>query len=135
MRHAQNQVCVLMGDTLERVRVLADGLVLKPARMRANLDLTEGLIMAEPIMLALGEHVGRQEAHDIVYDAAQAAAGGDGSFRDLLAADPRFNRYLAKSQIESMLDPTRYTGLCSQLAEAQAARARDLAKALAADAK
>jgi hypothetical protein len=34
-----------------------------------------------------------------------------------------------------MLDPTRYTGLCSQLAEAQAARARDLAKALAADAK
>ena len=135
MRHAQNQVCVLMGDTLERVRVLADGLVLKPARMRANLDLTEGLIMAEPIMLALGEHVGRQEAHDIVYDAAQGAAGGDGSFRDLLAADPRFNRYLAKSQIESMLDPTRYTGLCSQLAEAQAARARDLAKALAADAK
>ena len=91
--------------------------------------------MAEPIMLALGEHVGRQEAHDIVYDAAQAAAGGDGSFRDLLAADPRFNRYLAKSQIESMLDPTRYTGLCSQLAEAQAVRARNLAKALATDAK
>jgi adenylosuccinate lyase len=132
MGQAQNQVCVLMGDTLERVRIIAEGLVLKPGRMRANLDLTEGLIMAEPVMLALGEHVGRQEAHDIVYDAAQAAAGGEKSFRDLLAEDPRFNRHLSGEQIESMLDPTRYTGLCSQLAGEQAARARDLALALGA---
>ncbi len=131
MRHAQNQVCGLLGDTLERVRILAEGLVLKPERMRANLDLTEGLIMAEPIMLALGEHVGRQEAHDIVYDAAQAAAKGDVSFADLLAADNRFSRHLSQSQMESMLDATQYTGLCSQLAETQAARARALAKTLA----
>ena len=130
MRHAQNQVCVLMGDTLERVRILAEGMVLKPERMRANLDLTEGLIMAEPIMLALGEHVGRQEAHDIVYDAAQAAAGGNGGFGDLLAADPRISQHLSNRQIESLLDPTRYTGLCGQLAEEQAARARELAKEL-----
>ena len=71
MRYAEREVCTLMGDTLERVRLLAEGLVLKPERMRANLDLTDGLIMAEPMMLALGEYVGRQEAHDIVYDAAQ----------------------------------------------------------------
>jgi adenylosuccinate lyase len=130
MRHAQNQVCGLMGDTLERVRILAEGLVLKPERMRANLDLTEGLIMAEPIMLALGEHVGRQAAHDIVYDAAQAAARGEGSFSDLLAADARFSRHLSPSQMQGMLDPTQYTGLCGQFAEEQAARARELAKSL-----
>jgi adenylosuccinate lyase len=130
MRQAQNQVCVLMGDTLERVRILAEGLVLKPERMRANLDLTEGLIMAEPIMLALGEHVGRQEAHDIVYDAAQAVAVGGESFSDLLGADPRFNQHLSESQMQEMLDPTRYTGLCSQLAQTQADRARNLAKTL-----
>lgn len=126
IRHAQNQVCGLLGDTLERVRILAEGLVLKPERMRANLDLTEGLIMAEPIMLALGEHVGRQEAHDIVYDAAQAASLG-GSFSDLLAADSRFTAHLSPDQIDAMLDPTQYTGLCARLAEEQAARARDLA--------
>ena len=126
MRYAQNQVCSLMGDTLERVRILAEGLVLKPERMRANLDLTQGLIMAEPIMLALGEHVGRQEAHDIVYDAAQVT-DGDQSFRDLLVADPRFNSHLSRGQIDAMLDPTRYTGLCSQMAEEQAIRARALA--------
>ncbi len=63
--------------------------MLKPERMRANLDLTDGLIMAEPMMLALGEYVGRQEAHDVVYDAAQAAAVGDKTFIELLSADKR----------------------------------------------
>ena len=129
MRQAQNQVCVLMGDTLERMRILAQGLVLKPDRMRANLDLTEGLIMAEPIMLALGGHVGRQEAHDIVYDAAQAAAGGE-SFSALLGADPRFNQHLSPEQMAEMLDPAKYTGMSSEIAEEQANRARILAKEL-----
>jgi 3-carboxy-cis,cis-muconate cycloisomerase len=131
MRYAQGQVCTLMGDTLERVRILAEGLVLKPERMRANLDLTDGLIMAEPMMLALGEYVGRQEAHDIVYDAAQAASTGDGTFRELLSADGRFTRHLAGDEIEKMLDPTAYTGLCAKMAEEQAARARVLARELA----
>lgn len=131
MRHAQGQVCNLMGDTLERVRILAEGLVLKPERMRANLDLTDGLIMAEPMMLALGEHVGRQEAHDIVYDAAQSAAVGTETFNDLLAADTRVTGHLSPAQIEALLDPTAYTGLCAEMATAQAARARGLAKDLA----
>ena len=130
MRHAQTQACILLGDTLERVRILAEGLVLNPDRMRANVDLTEGLIMAEPIMLALGEYVGRQEAHDIVYDAAQAAAVGDGGFSDLLAADDRVSAHLSREQVDGLLDPTRYTGLCSWLAEEQSARARDLSDTL-----
>ena len=130
MRHAQNQVCTLLGDTLERVRILAEGLVLKPERMRANLDITEGLIMAEPVMLALGEYVGRQDAHDIVYDAAQAASGGEGGFAELLAADQRVGEHLSQAQIEGLLDPTRYTGLSSELAQTQAARAQKLAKTL-----
>ena len=129
MRQAQYQVCILLGDTLERVRILAQGLVLKPDRMRANLDLSDGLIMAEPIMLALGEFVGRQEAHDVVYDAAQQAAE-TGGFADLLAADGRISEHLTPEQIAAMLDPAQYTGLCAQLAVEQASRARDLAKEL-----
>lgn len=42
--------------------------------MRVNLDLSGGLIVAEAVMLELGAQLGRQHAHDIVYDAAQAAA-------------------------------------------------------------
>lgn len=133
MRYAQREVCTLMGDTLERVRILAEGVVLKPDRMRANLDLTDGLIMAEPMMLALGEYVGRQEAHDIVYDAAQAAALGTETFNDLLAADERVTGHLSPDQIESLLDPTAYTGLCAIMAQEQADRARKLSKMLLKD--
>ena len=82
-------------------------------------------------MLALGEFVGRQEAHDIVYDAAQAVAVGESSFSELLGADPRFNQYLSPEQMVRMLDPTRYTGLSSQIAQEQAQRARIMAKGLA----
>ena len=120
MRYAQGEVCALMGDTLERVRILTEGLVLKPERMRANLDLTDGLIMAEPMMLALGEFIGRQEAHDVVYDAAQAAATGGEIFSDLLGRDPRVTGHLSQKQIDSLLDPTSYTGLCSRIATDQA---------------
>ena len=130
MRYAEREVCTLMGDTLERVRLLAEGLVLKPERMRANLDLTDGLIMAEPMMLALGEYVGRQEAHDIVYDAAQEAAVGDKTFIELLSADKRVIGHLSTGQIEKLLDPTAYTGLCAKMAAEQADRARKLAAKL-----
>ena len=44
-----------------------------PERMRRNLDLTGGLIVAEAVMMALAEHTGRQDAHDIVYGACRAA--------------------------------------------------------------
>ncbi|MEE3093475.1 MAG: adenylosuccinate lyase family protein [Pseudomonadota bacterium] len=130
MRYAEREVCTLMGDTLERVRLLAEGLVLKPERMRANLDLTDGLIMAEPMMLALGEYVGRQEAHDIVYDTAQEAAVGDKTFIELLSADKRVTGHLSTGQIEKLLDPTAYTGLCAKMAAEQADRARKLAAKL-----
>ena len=130
MRYAEREVCTLMGDTLERVRLLAEGLVLKPERMRANLDLTDGLIMAEPMMLALGEYVGRQEAHDIVYDTAQEAAVGDKTFIELLSTDKRVTGHLSTGQIEKLLDPTAYTGLCAKMAVEQADRARKLAAEL-----
>ena len=62
--------------------------------MRANLDLGGGLIMAEAVMLDLGKAIGRQHAHDVVYDAAQAAFVEGKPFAELLAADPRVTAHL-----------------------------------------
>jgi adenylosuccinate lyase len=92
--------------------------------MRRNLDLGGGLIMAEAVMLRLGATLGRQHAHDIVYDAAQAAAVEERSFASVLAADPRVTAHLAAPAIQDLLDPTAYTGLCAEMARAAAARAR-----------
>jgi adenylosuccinate lyase len=98
--------------------------------MRRNLDLSGGLIMAESLMLELGKQIGRQRAHDVVYDAAQAAATEGRAFRELLAEDARVAAHLTPSQIDALLDPSRYIGLCPQFAERGAVRAREVAAAL-----
>jgi 3-carboxy-cis,cis-muconate cycloisomerase len=73
--------------------------------MRSNLDLSGGMISGEAIMLELGKTIGRQHAHDVVYQAAQAAASQNLSFPDRLAADHRVTAHLSQSAIDALLDP------------------------------
>jgi 3-carboxy-cis,cis-muconate cycloisomerase len=124
MRDATQRACIAAGDMLVRLDYVISGLQLDPARMRANLDLGGGLIMAEAVMLKLGETIGRQHAHDAVYDAAQSAFTERKSFADLLAADARITAHLSRSQIEALIDPVGYIGLCAEMAHDAAARAR-----------
>ena len=127
-REATARACTLAGDMLVRLAMILHGLDLKPARMRANLDLGGGLIMAEAVMLQLGGAIGRQHAHDVVYDAAQAAFVENKSFADLLAADPRVTQHLPENEIRGLLDPEKYTGLCADMARQAAVRARAAAE-------
>jgi len=131
MSRAIVQTCELTGDVLQRMIALFDGLRVFPERMRDNLELSGGLIMAEALMLELGKQIGRQRAHDAVYDAAQASVTQARPFRETLAADPHVSAGLTKSQIDSLLDPAQYTGLCRTFAERGAATARATAASLA----
>jgi adenylosuccinate lyase len=130
MGRALTQACELTGDMLQRLVVLLSGLQVFPERMRRNLDLSGGLIMAEALMLELGKQIGRQRAHDAVYEAAQASVTQERSFRELLAEDPHVSARLRPEQVEALLDPAQYTGLCCQFAEQGAVRARDTAAAV-----
>lgn len=130
MTRALTQACTLTGDVLQRLAMLVDGLQLFPERMRQNLDLSGGLIMAEPLMLELGKQIGRQHAHDVIYEASQAAAVSGRAFRELLAADERVSTRLSAAQIDALLDPALYSGLCRQFAEQAAQRARSVALSL-----
>ena len=112
MDAAEARACIAMGDLLSRLCEVLRGLRLDPGRMRRNLDLGGGLIMAEAVMLQLGIVLGRQHAHDVVYDAAQAAFVEGRPFSEVLAADARVTAHLDR------------TGL------GQAARSRRLHRAL-----
>src|ERR1700757_2018285 len=124
MDAAEARACIAMGDVLARLGEVMRGLKVDPKRMRANLDLGGGLIMAEAVMLNLGQTIGRQHAHDVVYDAAQAAFVEGRPFGAVLAEDPRVTAHLDRKAIEGLLDPTAYTGLCAEMACEAAARAR-----------
>ena len=131
MEAAEARACVATGDMLARLVEVLNGLQLDPARMRKNLDLGGGLIMAEAVMLDLGAAIGRQHAHDVVYDAAQAAFVEGRAFGTGLAEDPRVTAYLHSKAIEKLLDPTAYTGLCAEMARDAAVRARAAAAEIA----
>jgi 3-carboxy-cis,cis-muconate cycloisomerase len=124
MEAAEARSAIALGDALARLVEVLKGLRLDPARMRRNLDLGGGLIMAEAVMLNLGAAIGRQHAHDVVYDAAQAAFVEARPFAELLAADPRVTAHLDSQAISALLDPTAYTGLCADMARDAALRAR-----------
>src|SRR5579863_4546647 len=131
MEAAESRAAIQLGDMLARLAEVLKGLRLDPARMRKNLDLGGGLIMAEAVMLKLGAAIGRQHAHDVVYDAVQAAFVEEKPFGELLAADPRVGAHLDKAAIAGLLDPVAYTGLCAEMARDAAARAREAAREIA----
>jgi adenylosuccinate lyase len=124
MEAAETRAAIATGDMLARLVEVLKGLRLDPARMRRNLDLGGGLIMAEAVMLNLGAAIGRQHAHDVVYDAAQTAFVEGRPFSALLMDDPRVSAHLDTAAIEKLLDPTAYTGLCAEMAREAASRAR-----------
>lgn len=130
MNRAITEACMLTGDMLQRMISLFSGLQVFPERMRRNLELSGGLIMAEALMLELGKEIGRQRAHDVVYDAAQASVTQERPFRELLAEDPHVTKRLKPEEIEALLDPAQYTGLCSRFAVDNAKRARNVAAAI-----
>jgi len=125
---AEARAVIAAGDMLARLVAVLRGLTLHPERMRANLDLSGGLIVAEAVMLELGTTLGRQHAHDVVYDAAQSTVVDGRSFAAALAADPRVTARLTPDAIAKLLDPTAYTGLCASMAREAAARARSVAR-------
>jgi 3-carboxy-cis,cis-muconate cycloisomerase len=130
MSRAIVQACELTGDMLQRMIALFDGLQVFPDRMRENLDLSGGLIMAEALMLELGKRIGRQRAHDAVYEAAQGSVTQSRPFREMLALDPHVSAGLTPAQMEALLDPARYAGLCREFAERGATQARATASAI-----
>src|SRR5213078_2260119 len=62
------EIFLLTAGALQQARTLLAGLEVDAERMRANLDITQGLICTEAVMMGLAPHLGRQRAHDLVYD-------------------------------------------------------------------
>jgi 3-carboxy-cis,cis-muconate cycloisomerase len=115
------EMFMLLGAITADMRRVLGGLVVNGERMRRNIDLTGGLIMAEAIMLKLAEVVGRHEAHDIVYEVAMRCAERGTSFAEALKAHATVRSVLGEDAIDENLDPMRYTGLAAQMARAVAA--------------
>ena len=111
------EIFCLSAGALAQARFLVGGLQVDPARMRANLDLTKGLVVSEAVMMGLGPALGRQRAHDLVYDICREVIAGKGSFLDLLADHPEISPHMGREQLAGFLDPANYCGLAGEMVD------------------
>ncbi|WP_213738432.1 3-carboxy-cis,cis-muconate cycloisomerase [Bradyrhizobium sp. dw_411] len=94
---------------------IAEGLEVDAARMRVNLDATNGLIMAEAITMALAEKIGKSEAHHLVEAASKQAVAGKKSLRDVLAQDTKVAVHLSAERLTQLFEPMAYQGVSQAL--------------------
>ena len=94
---------------------IAEGLEVDVARMRANLDTTGGLIMAEAVTMALAEKLGKSDAHHLVEAACKKAVAGKQHLRDVLKADTKVTAHLGADRIEKLFEPMAYQGASQAL--------------------
>jgi 3-carboxy-cis,cis-muconate cycloisomerase len=111
------QAFILSAGALGQARVMLDGLIVDKARMLRNLELTNGMIVSEAVMMGLAPHIGRQTAHDLVYDACRDAVTGNRPLYDVLAEMPAVTDKLSLAAIKSLCDPANYTGLAGEMVD------------------
>lgn len=97
-------VCMLTGAALSMARRVVEGLVVRPAAMRRNLERDGGYAASETVMRALARRVGKQSAHRIVYEAAMAGLDRGEDFRRALEANPEVMAHLRADELDELLD-------------------------------
>ncbi|MGB3290454.1 MAG: adenylosuccinate lyase family protein [Burkholderiaceae bacterium] len=108
---------VLTAGSLHQAKFMLAGLEVDTERMKRNLDISGGLIVAEAVMMGLAPHIGRQTAHDVVYDACRKAATEKRLLADVLLEAPAISSKLDKATIERLCDPANYLGAAPKMSE------------------
>jgi 3-carboxy-cis,cis-muconate cycloisomerase len=115
---------VLTAGALNQAKFMLSGLTVDEKRMRKNLDLTSGLIVAEAVMMGLAPYIGRQTAHDVVYGACRTVNEKGGSLAEALSEVPEVTAHLDRKAIEKLTDPANYLGIAPTMVDRVLASSR-----------
>lgn len=108
---------VLSAGALHQANFMLAGLIVDEAAMKRNLGMTNGLIVAEAVMMGLAPYIGRQDAHDVVYDACRIVNEQGGRLADVLNAMPSVAERLDPQLIEKLTDPANYLGMAPAMVD------------------
>jgi 3-carboxy-cis,cis-muconate cycloisomerase len=103
-------LALVTSGALAAIVDIAQGLEVDVERLRANLDLTGGQIMAEAVSFALAGKLGRAQAHALVKELNERAAQDKHSLKDALLGDSRVRSHLSVAEIEKLFIPLTYQG-------------------------
>jgi 3-carboxy-cis,cis-muconate cycloisomerase len=108
---------VLTAGALHQAKFALGGLIVDETKMAENLDLSRGLIVAEAVMMGLAPQIGRQQAHDVVYDACRVVNTQGGTLAEALAADPAVSGRIDRATIDRLTAPRNYLGLAPEMVD------------------
>src|SRR5215468_351382 len=108
---------VLTAGALHQAKFALGGLIVDTNKMAGNLDISRGLIVAEAVMMGLAPAIGRQEAHDVVYDACRTVNEHGGTLAEALAALPAVTAHVDRPAIERLTAPKNYLGLAPEMVD------------------
>jgi 3-carboxy-cis,cis-muconate cycloisomerase len=111
------EIFVLSAGCLAQTRFLVAGLQVDEKKMRANLDITKGLIVSEAVMMGLGPHLGRQYAHDLVYDICRQVVATGRPLAELLAENKEIAKHMSKAELARLCDPANYLGQAGEMVD------------------
>lgn len=107
----------LAGGAAYTARELVGGLVVSAERMRANLELTGGLIVSERLAAVLASALGKAAAKEVVSRASAESAATGRSLAEILAGLPQVAARFDAEELAGLLDPAAYTGAAEELTE------------------
>jgi len=111
------EIFCLMAGALKQTKFVLAGLEVDAARMRANIDITKGLVMSEAVMMGLGPCIGREYAHDLVYELCRAALKDNRPLIELLAEHAEISRHVSRAKLEEFCDPANNLGQAGHMVD------------------
>ena len=104
------EICCLVSGSLKQALLVADGLEVDVERMVRNLDLTQGLVLAEAVSIVLAQRVGRDTAHHLLEHCCKRAVAEQRQLRAVLGDEPQVTAELSPAELDDLLDPAHYLG-------------------------
>jgi len=111
------EIFMLAAGALSQTRSLIEGLQVNEKKMRANLDITNGLIMSEAVMMGLGAKMGRNRAHDVVYDVCREVVKTGRPLLDLLEENKEISKHADGKMLATLVDPANYLGVAGEMVD------------------
>ncbi len=106
---------VIAVGALHQADFALSGLVVDTARMSENLHSTRGLIVGEAVMMGLAPHIGRQQAHDVVYEACKECIENKLTLFEVLARNESVIAALGRKDLQALCDPVNYMGAATRM--------------------
>lgn len=104
------ELCCLVSGALQQALLMVPGLEVDAARMRANLELTQGLVLAEAVSIALAQKIGRDAAHHLIEQCCKQAVREGAHLRAVLGANAKVSAQLSAAELDRLLDAAHYLG-------------------------